>query len=334
MMGGMGGRGGGMGMMMGGMGGMGGMMGGALRVRHERNVQVEMIGGQRIAGKVQLGPILVDTDVGQYAIDPEKVKSLRLLKPADEQPRQGDDGSTFYLIDGTVATTSNKEIRGHVHVPDWTLDVEDGSLRVLPLRMKAVAFAASPEKSAAEKTSAKGTDTTYSRLNDTIVMQSSGGDRVTFVDIGTKQKTSVRLSDSKNSRLNVVPIWGANVVALMVSGPKVTRIAAANSLTGVWHTQDLREPVTGSASPIVGSGVVAYGLGRYVYAYSAAAQRWGVAELPEGVLAVPIIGNNSVRVEIPGHIYTFDAQNAHWNHVDIGALLETTAGKDPDKSRD
>jgi hypothetical protein len=113
----------------------------------------------------------------------------------------------------------------------------------------------------------------------------------------------------------------------------VTRVAAANSLTGVWHTQELREPVKGSASPIVGPGVVAYGLGRYVYAYSAGAQRWGVAELPKGVQAVPIVGSNTVRVEMPGHIYTFDGQAARWNHVDINALLETAAGDDPDKSQ-
>ena len=79
--------------------------------------------------------------------------------------------------------------------------------------------------------------------------------------------------------------------------------------------------------PILGPGVAAYGLGRYIYAYSVAAQRWGIADLPKGTHAVPIVGPNSVTAEIPGHIYTFNAETAEWNHVDIDALLETASDK-------
>jgi hypothetical protein len=325
MMGGMGGRGGGM------MGGMGGMMGGQ-SFGQERAVKIEMTGGQSVAGKLYLGTVFIDTDVGEYAIDAEKVKSLRLSKPVDELNRQGSDGTSYNLIQGIVVTTSNKEIRGAVHVPEWRLRIDDGTLKLIPQKLKTVAIAAEPEKQPTEKTSAKGQGTSYSRLNDTIFMNSAGGDRVTFVDIGTKKSTSVRLSESKASGLKAVPIWGSNVVALMISGPKVTRISAANSLTGVWHTQELREPVKGTASPLVAPGVVAYGLGRYVYAYSAATQRWGVVELPHGMQAVPIVSPDSVRVETPGHIYTFDSQTARWNHVDIGELLETARAEDQSRN--
>ncbi len=135
-------------------------------------------------------------------------------------------------------------------------------------------------------------------------MTSPAGDKVTFVDLETKKSTSVRLSESKETPLKVSPIWGPNAAALMLRGPKITRIAASSGLNGTWHTQDLREPVKGEAMPIVGPGVVAYGLGRYIYAFSAEAQRWDVAELPKGVHGTPIVGQNSVTVEAPRpHLY-------------------------------
>ena len=140
-------------------------------------------------------------------------------------------------------------------------------------------------------------------------MTSPAGDKVTFVNLETKKSSSVRLSDSKETPLQVTPIWGPNAAALMLKGPTITRIAAASDLNGTWHTQDLREPVKGQAMPIVGPGVVAYGLGRFIYAFSAEAQRWDVVELPKGVHGTPIVRANSVTVEVPGHIYTFGGRD-------------------------
>jgi hypothetical protein len=117
----------------------------------------------------------------------------------------------------------------------------------------------------------------------------------------------------------------------MLKGPKITRIAASNGLNGAWHIQDLREPVKGEATPILGPGVVAYGLGRYIYAFSAEAQRWDVVELPKGVRGVPIVGANSVTIEVPGHIYTFGGKTGKWNDLNIRALIETAAAKDEPK---
>ncbi len=165
-------------------------------------------------------------------------------------------------------------------------------------------------------------------------MTSPAGDRVTFLDLETKKTTSVKLSDSPKTRLQVTPIWGPDSAALMLQGSKITRIAAANGLNGTWHTQELREPVQGQAMPITGPGVVAYGLGRYIYAFSTAAERWDVLELPKGSRAAPIIGANSVTAEIPGHIYTFNGQTGKWGHLDYRALLDKVAGKETDEPKD
>jgi hypothetical protein len=89
-MGGMGGAGGGNaprapGMMMQG----GGFVGqGFTEVR--RSVQIEMEGGQRLSGKIDLRPVIVDGDLGRYVIMPDKIKVIRFLKPANDVEGDGD----------------------------------------------------------------------------------------------------------------------------------------------------------------------------------------------------------------------------------------------------
>ena len=52
-----------------------------------RSVQIEMEGGQRLSGRLDLRPIIVDGDLGQYSIAPDKIKMIRFLKPANEESR-------------------------------------------------------------------------------------------------------------------------------------------------------------------------------------------------------------------------------------------------------
>ena len=85
---------GGMGGMGGGMGGMGGqaapgtmMQGGRFAgagfTEVQRSAQVEMEGGQLLSGKIDLRPVIVDGDLGQYVIAPDKIKMIRFLKPVE-----------------------------------------------------------------------------------------------------------------------------------------------------------------------------------------------------------------------------------------------------------
>ncbi|MGP0066320.1 MAG: hypothetical protein ACLQGP_22290 [Isosphaeraceae bacterium] len=340
---------GGMGGGMGGMGGMGGGMGGiggSQPIAEERSVKVEMAGGQSVSGTLRIGSIFVDGEMGRYEISPGKVKAIRLSRLLDAS-QDGDPalGYAHERMQGTVVTTADKEISGVVAVPYWKLEFDFGTLTLKPAKLKTLTFAAEPEKKTANAPDAGAPDINkgrgqatpgaaagqphYSRMDKSVVVTSPAGDTVTFVDLETKKATSVRLSESKETPVKVTPIWGSGVAALMLRGPKITRIAASNGLTGRWHTQDLREPVKGEATPIVGAGVVVYGLGRYIYAFSAEAERWDVIELPKGVRAWPIVGTNTVTAEIPGHIYTFGGKTGKWNDLDIRALLETATAGDP-----
>src|SRR5262245_40636969 len=86
----------------GGMGGMGGLHG----AQKKRTVQVEMDGGQGVSGQLRLDSVGVESDLGRYEIKPEKVKAIRLSKPADEPGVE----SNPPRFQGTVVTTSDKEI--------------------------------------------------------------------------------------------------------------------------------------------------------------------------------------------------------------------------------
>ncbi len=73
-----------MGMMQGGMGGMGGMMMAATGNEVRRAVQMELEGGRRLSGHIELGTVLISGDLGQYSILPDKIKMIKFLKPANE----------------------------------------------------------------------------------------------------------------------------------------------------------------------------------------------------------------------------------------------------------
>ena len=160
-----------------------------------------------------------------------------------------------------------------------------------------------------------------------IYVISPVGDRVTLYNFETKKSDSLELSGTKDDPLTVTPVFGQNLVALAFNGQKVTKIAVADAVRGRWHAQVLSTPIEGRAVPIVTAGVAVYALGREVYAFSAEAQRWDVARLPEGIRALPSVSPETATIESDGHIYTFAGKNGKWSHVDVRALLEGSAAK-------
>jgi hypothetical protein len=105
----------------------------------EYPVQVEMEGGQCVQGKLRLAEVLIDCELGQYQIKAEKVKMIRFPNPGAEATGPPADR----LIKGTVITTSDREIHGLVHVRNWTVETDLGSLTLKPETIKAVNFSAS-----------------------------------------------------------------------------------------------------------------------------------------------------------------------------------------------
>jgi hypothetical protein len=133
-----------------------GAFGGEVQGETQRSAQLEMEGGQKLDGTVKLRPILVDSDLGQYAINPDKIKMIRLLKPVNEDnvkgvvgqrdsrgnllaPDQTSPTGTVWITRGKVITTSDKEIIGDIHIPtDFKLVLEFGNLTPAPDKLRTI----------------------------------------------------------------------------------------------------------------------------------------------------------------------------------------------------
>jgi hypothetical protein len=66
--------------------------------------------------------------------------------------------------------------------------------------------------------------------------------------------------------------------------------------------------------------MVAYGISRRIYAFSPAAKRWDVLELPEGVVAQPAMGGTTILCEHNGHVYVFSVVTGTWEDIDTRAV--------------
>ena len=158
----------------------GGFGGGPFAVGIQRSVQIEMEGGQHLSGIIELRAIVVDGDLGQYAIEPARIKMIRFLKPERDADAGGDgegggaaiekagnrraalrvgrgggmgggglgagvviemDGRQAMLTRGKVITSSDKEIIGAIHIPiDFRLDLDFGSLKLAPGKLRSITF--------------------------------------------------------------------------------------------------------------------------------------------------------------------------------------------------
>ncbi len=361
-MGGMGGggmMGGGMGGMMGGgMGGMGGGMAPADQVR--RAVRVELEGGKTLEGHVELGPVRLHGELGSYAILPQKIASIRFLKPGREgsggragQAKEGeaeaDESEGPGEIHLKVATTTGEEIVGALQAPPvFRIELAYGSLVPQTQKLRTITFtdgqahgapaakgekgekataapAHRPVQSGAGAHATSAASPRYQRYDNSVFVVSPNSDRLTWVDLQTRKKRTMELSGSKEAPIRVMPIsTGSQCVAFGFEGQQISRIAV---LDGEFRTQEVKPPAKGRAMPIAGAGIVVYAVGHHLYAYSAMAHHWDVAELPEGVIGIPTISSEGATIEGAGHIFTFSAQTGKWEHVDIRAILDVAGAE-------
>ncbi len=190
-------------------------------------------------------------------------------------------------------------------------------------------------KFTSEKAKAEGPTTSnvdheklFTQAGDLIFAASSGGDKVVAHRIGTGESMSLRLHAPGDAPLVVTPLVGPISVSLLMEGPKIVRIAVFNLRDSKWYPQDLREPFAGKVYPIVGSDIVVYSLGRRAYAFSLRAQRWDVAELPDGASVQPIVSPGSATLRWKNHIYIFSSESGKWKYIDIDAIV---AGADDEE---
>jgi RNA polymerase sigma factor (sigma-70 family) len=178
----------------------------------------------------------------------------------------------------------------------------------------------------------------HSEQDGLILFISPNGEKAAVYDTTTRQSKSVTLPVPPAGRHDVIANWNAGIIGLSIMGPNVTRIAVfsyinLNVADGTWHPLDLREPVD-SATPLMpGNGLVAYVLGRYVYAFSGAARRWDILELPEGSKPALHLGSGSLSVGHRQHLYVFDMQSGRWSDIDTRAVFEAPESNDREQAK-
>jgi hypothetical protein len=114
---------------------------------------------------------------------------------------------------------------------------------------------------------------------------------------------------------SATPIMASDVLALMLVGPKVTRIAAFDAKSGEWYSQELREPTT-KAVPIVSNDLAAYSVGRFAYAFSSESHKWGVLELEDGAEPQVVVGRRWVTVDNGSRLHVFSPKTGTWASTD------------------
>ena len=182
----------------------------------------------------------------------------------------------------------------------------------------------------------------YIRNNNLFFVTSPVGDKFSIYDAVTKKAVTLRLPTSKESPLKVVPIRSNGpLIALMLEGPKITRLYVFSIKDWKWYNQDLKEPAAGNVYPSVGHSVASYTQGRYIYAFSAEAKRWGILELPEGVPArLSQRGQekvsrymDSIVVEYDGHVHEFGGNTGEWKHTDLRAVIDAAIDSAKDEAK-
>jgi hypothetical protein len=309
------------------MGGMGGGM--AVPVGQPRTVAVDLEGGTTIEGTLPLSLVQVESSIGRYELNPGMIRSIRFLKPAAESH---ESYNPYVLWPGTVIVASGSEIKGDIRVEGWKLATNVGVLTPKASMIREIRFLDNAKSAAGAKTgeSKNGTETAMPRtfrIRGMVLSCATADGKVSMLEIETKKKATCRLQELGEEPLEIVPIDGGDIVALMLNGPKIRNIAVYDCAAGKWYPQVLKEVVAGQASPIVNERLVAYALGQRVYAYSSTARRWDMVELPENVPATPILYPNSASIESADQIYTFKAKTGTWEHADLKALLSDDESK-------
>ena len=167
--------------------------------------------------------------------------------------------------------------------------------------------------------------------NNTVLVVSPIGGKVKIHNARTNKTQSLQLSSAQDLPLEVVPIPGPGVIALYLSGSKITGIAASGAFDEPWIMQKLREPYDGTIEPIAGPNIAVYKIGRYLYGFSPKLGRWDVIEMPkESEKKFPTVGPGIASLENDGHVYTFEAATGKWTDVDLRAIIDAPDDKEPD----
>jgi hypothetical protein len=111
-------------------------------------------------------------------------------------------------------------------------------------------------------------------------------------------------------------IIGENLIVAM--GAKPDRIWAFSRERGSWNRQTIPEDqLYGPIVPQVSSNLVAFQMGKKLYAFSAPRGEWHTHDLEHPVRASLNVGPDMAWCRVGGRVYAFSAKNGGWTSIDV-----------------
>jgi RNA polymerase sigma factor (sigma-70 family) len=149
-----------------------------------------------------------------------------------------------------------------------------------------------------------------------VVSISGERDRVTVLNTETGLRTTHRFPSKMNT---LVPVCSSGVIAFYLKAPEIRQVVVFNFGDKKWYTQDLKESTT-EASPVVGPQEARYELGRFLYIFSARANKWSILELKSGKVQNLVRFDDQrtdKRIFQEGTIlHIYNPRTGEWTHED------------------
>ncbi len=113
------------------------------------------------------------------------------------------------------------------------------------------------------------------------------------------RNTEWQIYQSTENVLN--PFLNEQVLALGVTGNRVTTLAAMSAKEGRWNPQKLDQPYSGDVSPVVAETFEVSFLNHRIYAYSAQSDRWDLTLrlFPRVIRRIPFRRKNRRVIFLP-----------------------------------
>ncbi len=153
-----------------------------------------------------------------------------------------------------------------------------------------------------------------------IVMYQAGP--AIYCYFGQEAKKKWVILEAKGATSAYASVGGVGLMAPLLEGTEIAQVAVMDTATGECFSQDLREPFSGKLTPIEVGGVAAYQAGRFVYAFSRAARKWGILEL-KGPARPTVMGQQMLGQQLRGLvipdgdlIHVFKSDTGEWIHLD------------------
>lgn len=318
---------------------MGGFVAEAAQEGLRRLTDVELEGGQRVTGEIDVPTLTVLGDAGRYAIEPARVKMIKFLKPetepADEEPAEDFAKVKAAMIGGPmrkarmfaqgfvpdpvsgvmsvptrgkVVTTPGREIVGTIYLPrDFKITLDVGTLYLAPGKLRTITFSEPPAPA----------KTTEKPANDPVVPAADG-----FPKRETQAKAAAA---DRSPRV----FWVSNTLVgnqMLITAPGDNRVAVYDPQTKKSWTIELSPaqdaPVV--AVPITGQGLLALDCSGPKVTRLAVFQfgtegGWWTQDLrePSTGRVSPILGPGTAVYIAGRHAYAFSAWTHRWEIVEL-----------------